>query len=256
MMRQHFGQRAYTQLALVGTTCLLAVFFAANATASIQTGDIVGLDNAPGSPGGIFYLDDESGNKVTDTFCVQLEEFVNFNSDYKVADAYATTTLGSGSRSLTSFAAWLYDRYLNGVEGSGPALSNFDFSNAYGQSDYSAASFQANELQLAIWEAMGYTPAEIGGVNGGWYDTYDGKVAGWETEFNNDVTNGVWSGTGDVYVLNLLSKDGNGEYSIDAQDQLIRHPSMQAVPEAGSVLVWLSVAGGCIALAFQTSRKS
>jgi hypothetical protein len=205
--------------------------------ASIQVGDIVRIGDGPGTPGGIFYVKDLANNKLADTFCVQLEEFVRFDTTYLVA-GISTSTVGAGAKPLTSFAAWLYDRYLNGVAGSGPALSNFDFANVYAQTSASAARMQANELQLAIWQAMGYTPAEIGGAsNGGWYDTYDGKLAGWEADFNSDVANNLWSGTGDIYVLNLLRKNGAGNYTINAQDQLIRIPS-DVIPEPVSLAVW------------------
>lgn len=228
-------------------SCVLIASACTNANASIQTGDLVSIGNGHGSPGGIFYLKDASGTKITDTFCVQLEEFINFNSQYTVVDAYATSTLGKGSKPLTSFAAWLYDRYLNGVEGSGPALPSFDFSNVYGQTSNSAANFQANELQLAIWVAMGYTPSEIGGEVGGWYDMYDEKVAGWEAAYLSDVANNQWSGTGDVYILNLKRSDNNK----DAQDQLIRHP---VVPEPASLLVWLAITGVCVGLVRRASK--
>jgi hypothetical protein len=220
------------------------ISLAPGAVASVQTGDIVRIGDGPGSPGGIFFLQDAAGNKLADTFCVQLDEYINFGKTYEVDDALATSTAGAGSRPLTSFAAWLFDRYLNGLAGSGPALSNFVFSNAYGQVDAAAARIQANELQLSIWEAMGYTPAEIGGIiPGGWYATYSGKIAGWNAEFQSD---GAWSGTGDVYVLNLMGKDSNGNYSVHAQDQLVRI-SDSVNPEPVSAVIWsilaITVAG-------------
>ena len=218
---------------------VLALFCCGGSTAvaSIQTGDIIRIGDAPGSPGGIFYLQDVGGNKIDDTFCVQLEEFIRFDRTYLVNNI-GTTTAGAGSRPLTSFAAWIFDRYLNGVAGSGPALSNFDFTNNYGQQNLAAARIQANELQLAIWEAMGYLPLEIGGAgNGGWYDTYDGKLAAWEGEFNSDLANNLWAGTGDIYVLNLLRQNGAGNYTIHVQDQLVRIPS-DVIPEPVSLMVW------------------
>jgi hypothetical protein len=229
---------------------VIAVSCASNAHASLQTGDIVRIGNGPGSPGGVFYLQDAGGNHITNTFCVQIEEFINFADTYQVADGMSLQTAGVGSRPLTSFAAWLFDRFLNGTEGMGPVLSNFDFSNTHGQVDYNAARFQANEVQLAIWRAMNYLPAEIGGVsNGGWYDTYDNKLAGWEAEWQSDVDGGLWTGTGDIYVVTLLAADSSGEYTIHAQDQLIRIPSDNVIPEPLSAVVWsalLALVGGAI----------
>lgn len=229
------------------------MFGAALAQASLQTGDNVSIANGPGSPGGIFFLLDADGNKVTDTFCVQLEEYIRFGRDYQVS-GISKATAGAGSRSLTrpgesaSFAAWLFDRYLNGISGVGPALRNFDFTDPYGSLDAVAAAVQANQLQLAIWSAMGYTAAEIGGAGSGWYDTYDDKLAGWRADFDADVADGLWTGTGDVYVVSLLGKNSAGEYSVHAQDQLIRIPS-DVVPEPMSLAVWsvLGLAGLCLA---------
>ena len=210
--------------------------------ASVQTGDIVRFGDGPGSPGGIFYLQDSAGNKLFDTFCVQIEEYIRFGKNFKVANSEGNASAGVGSRPLTSFAAWLYDRYLNGIEGSGTALSNFDFANAYGQVSMSSASIQANQLQLAIWVAMGYTSTDIGGVlPGGWYATYSGKVAGWNADWLADST---WSktGIGGIRVVNLLAKDTFENYTIGAQDQLQR-----IIPEPMSAVVWsvlaIAVAG-------------
>ena len=237
--------------AIVSLAVITLVVWPLSAEASLQTGDTVKIGNGPGSPGGIFYLNDAGDNKIIDTFCVQIEEHISFRRTYKVADAKALSTAGSGSRSLTSFAAWLFDRYLNGIEGVGPALSNFDFSNAYGQSNFNAARTQANNLQLAIWVAMGYTPSEIGGAgNGGWYDTYDDKLAGWQTDFQNDNS---WSGTGDIYIVQLLGKNSSGKYTVHAQDQLIRHPN-GVVPEPASAVVWSVL--GMVVLGALHLRKS
>lgn len=235
------------------TACLgmmIIVSVSSIASASVQTGDIVSMARGPGSPGGIFYMLDSDDNKVTDTFCVQIEEYIRFDHDYKVADV-SKVTLGNGSRELTDFAAWLFDRYQNGLSGVGPALANFDFSNVYGQLNMAAAKKQANELQLAIWSAMTYTDGEIGGVSGGWYDAYDGKLAGWEDDFEADVAANLWSGTGDVWVVNLVGKDGSGQYTVNAQDQLVRIPSSDPgsiVPEPVSLAVWsvVGIMGACL----------
>lgn len=235
------------------TACLGMIIIASIsnvASASVQTGDIITMVNGPGSPGGTFYMFDDDNNKVTDTFCVQIEEYIRFNQDYKVVGV-SKTTLGTGSRDLTSFAAWLFDRYQNGISGVGAALANFDFDNAYGQLNSAAASKQANELQLAIWSAMGYTPDQIGGVGSGWYSTYDDKLAGWKADFESDVANNLWTGTGDVWVVNLVGQNSSGQYKINAQDQLIRIPSTDPgtiVPEPMSLVVWsvVGIMGACL----------
>ena len=225
---------------------LATIGLATGAKASLQTGDILTIGNGPGTPGGIFYLQDTSSNKIADTFCVDLFEYIRFDRTYQVANAFATATV-AGNRPLTSFAAWLFDRYLNGVEGGGPVLPNFDFTNTYGQISAAAARIQANELQLAIWIAIGYTPAEIGGVGSGWYSAYDDKLAGWQAAFGSDLS---WSGTGNIYIANLLGRDSSGNYTVHAQDQLVRN----VIPEPLSALVWL-VLGITAAGAIQLHRN-
>src|SRR5690606_22241891 len=115
------------------------------------------------------------------------------------------------------------------------------------------ANVQANQLQLAIWRAMGYTAAEIGGVGGGWYDAYDDLLAGWELDYESDITNNLWSAdsTGDIWVVNLVGKDSQGQYTVNAQDQLIRIPGSDpgaVVPEPVSLAVWsvVGIMGACL----------
>jgi len=215
-----------------------AIVCAPHAKASLQTGDLVRFGNGPGSPGGIFYLKDTGGTKITDTFCVDLFEYIRFDKTYQVANAFGTATI-AGGLPLTSFTAWLFDQYLDGT------LSNFDFSNVYGQTDATAARIQANELQLAIWVGMGYSAAQIGGVGAGWYSTYDGQLAGWQADFLSD---GTWSGTGDVYIVNLLGQDSSGEYTVNVQDQLIRIPG-NVIPEPLSAVIWLFLGAGAFGVA-------
>src|SRR5688572_30400607 len=133
-MARHGFIRRYSVCMAVAALVLGATF---SVKASIQVGDIVRIGDGPGTPGGIFYIRDFASNKLADTFCVQLEEFIRFDTTYLVA-GITTSTVGTGSRPLSSFAAWLYDRYLNGVSGSGPTLANFDFTNTYGQTNLTA----------------------------------------------------------------------------------------------------------------------
>jgi hypothetical protein len=99
---------------------------------------------------------------------------------------------------------------------------------------------------------MGYTPGDIGGVNpGGWYDTYDGKLAGWEAEFQSDVANQLWSGTGNVFVANMMGQDSQGNYTVHSQDQLVR---ASHTPEPISAVVWSVLGIGAIGVT-QLRRK-
>lgn len=203
------------------------------ATAAIEVGDLIKFGNGPGSPGGIFFIDDlnEGTTHDFDTFCVQLEEFIAFGPTYKVANL-SQSTVGLGARPLTDFAAWLYNSYLD------ETLNNFNYAIKHvtsgASSTVTAAKNQANELQYAIWRAMGYSDSEIGS---GWSGSYDDNYSGWLADF----TASGWTGTGDIYVMNLLGIDSQGNYTKNVQDQLVRIPTpgtSEHVPEPLSVAIW------------------
>ena len=54
----------------------------------------------------------------------------------------------------------------------------------------------------------------------------------------------TWSGTGNIYIMNLRTFDSAGRYTGYAQDQLVRVPG--TVPEPMSLAVWsfLGAVGG------------
>jgi len=140
----------------------------------------------------------------------------------------------SGGRPLTSFAAWLYSSYLD------ETLLTFDFTIKHATSE--AAKTQANQLQTAIWRAMEYTRPQIGT---GYYDTYNVGYDTWKDLFDVDVAANNWVGTGDIYVMNVLGKDASGNYTVNAQDQLVRIPDV-VVPEPVSLVVWSGLALGIL----------
>jgi hypothetical protein len=228
---------------IIGALAALATVGSPAAQASIQAGNVIKFADGPGTPGGIFYVQNVTApsEPVFDTFCVQLEEKIAFGNTYKV-DAISHTSEVAGSRPLTSFAAWLYNSYLN------QTLASFDFSikDAASGANAAAALTQANELQTATWHALGYTRDQIGQ---GYYDTYNVNYGAWQNLFNADVAANNWSGTGDIYVLNLLGQDANGNYTVNAQDQLARISSV--VPEPWSLAVW----GGLVAGVLLAKRR-
>ena len=203
-------------------------FFAtsgASVQASIQVGDKIKLGDGPGSPGGIFRIDDlnDSPQWNFDSFCVELEEYVNFNTIYVVENIALKTN--QGNRTLQSFTAWLYNSYLD------QTLSGFNFASPTAQ--------DANTLQYAIWKSMGYSDAAIGAS---WSATYNPLLAG--KGWANAFAASTWSGTGNIYIMNLRTFDSAGRYTGYAQDQLVRVPG--SLPEPMSLAVWsfLGAVGG------------
>lgn len=193
--------------------------FSGTACASIEVGDHIKFTNGIGSPGGIFYV-----NNLTDpnesqlaTFCVEITEYLNFTDSYAVEDIGLVTK--NGGKTLSSYAAWLYNSFLNGT------LANF---NPLSVSD-------VNTLQLAIWKGVGYSKSDIDThIGSSWYDTYNPLLIAkpWQAAFGADSN---WVGTGLVKVINLRKLDSNGNYTSErAQDQIVRLNT----PEPLSLLVW------------------
>lgn len=202
----------------VGALMLVAV--SATSTqlrAGVQINDVIKLTKAPvGHPGGIFIVDDLSQPSLPDfpTFCAELEEGVNFTNSYKVFNIGTVSV--AGGKSLTPFAAWLYDRFL----GHGGGLPSFN----------PTSELDVNTVQFGIWKALGYTQANMEAeVGPGFYGLYNFwlNFKGWQNTFNTQVANSQWSGIGAVRIMNLRTLDGR-----NAQDQLLE------VPEPLGVVIW------------------
>jgi hypothetical protein len=198
----------------------MAVLFVVAAAASSQSragimiGDQIKLSDGVGFPAGIFEIDilNRPVEPNFKTFCVELTETIDFTHTF-IVNNISTTTVADG-KSLTSYAAWLYDRFRRGTLASFNPLSDTD----------------VNTLQLAIWKAIGYVQADVAlHIGPGWYNTYN-TVLGtkpWAANFNTDVVNNAWSGIGSVRVVNLKTT-----LNTNAQDQLA------IIPEPYSALVW------------------
>lgn len=218
-------------------------FFAAGGAsvqASIQVGDEIKLGNGPGSPGGIFYIDDLNDGPQWnfDSFCVELEEYVSFDTIYVVENIALKTN--RGNRTLQAFTAWLYNSYLD------QTLTGITYASPTAQ-EASPTAQEANTLQYAIWKSMGYSDAAIGLS---WSATYNPLLAakGWANAF----TASGWSGTGNIRIMNLRTFDSAG-YTGYAQDQLVRVPG--SLPEPMSLVVW-SFLGAVGALVGYRSRRA
>ncbi len=189
-----------------------------------MVGDLVQFNNGIGSPGGIFHVDvlHDAAPWNFDSFCVELEEYINFSTTYVVESIGLTTD--RANRTLNSYTAWLYNSYLD------QTLNNFVAGDAA----------DANTLQFAIWKGMGYSETQIESAarNSSWYNKHDDRLnnKGWADDFANDSN---WSGTGDVFVMSLRTFDSSGRYTGYAQDQIVR---VQAhMPEPMSFAIWISL---------------
>jgi len=170
------------------------------------------------------------------SFCAEPLEEVNFTTTYLVQGI--TLMTDTSNVPLTSFAAWLYNSFLDDT------LTSFNAEDPY----------DVNTLQFAIWKALEYTKETITEAteNATWYTDYDARLIakGWEADYAADAN---WSGTGDVYVVNIRTIGPDGQPDGYAQDQLVRMPS--PVPEPMSLAIWSSfalVAG----LAVRAHRRS
>jgi hypothetical protein len=203
-----------------------AIAVPARASIVVAAGDDVKLYRGPGNSGGVFYVDVLGEGVSTspydfDTFCVQLSEFISLGGP--AYDVYSITkSTIAGNVSLGSFAAWLYNEFLDG----GIAIAN---------------NQDANAVQVGIWRSMGY----LGGGDatspvGANYDAV--LLASLDTAYAADA---AWAAqavdingnkTGNISIMNLKTLSGD-----NAQDQLVRMPPPPGntpVPEPLSIAVW------------------
>jgi hypothetical protein len=196
-------------------TFVMALASASTVRAGVQINDIITLANSFGHPGGSFIATDVTNPTVLPfkTYCAELEEIIFFGTPYKVV-GIGTISI-TGGKSLTPFAAWLYDRSL-GHSGGLPNFNPID-------------NIDNNIVQFGIWKSLGYTPGQINSsappIN---YATYDAMLTakGWFALFNAQSAANQLAGAGNVRIMNLKFNTTN------AQDQFVE------VPEPFSAVIW------------------
>lgn len=175
---------------------------------AISVGDTITFQDGLGpSPGGSFQVD-SNGQYVYNSFCLENDGYISFNTPYKVINISDTANQGgsntNGGDPLDPRTAYLYYHYMVG-----------DLSTLASAFD-PTSSTRLGDLQKAIW----YLEGEYLGVN-----NYLVALA----------NNSGWTDIGLVRVLNIQTMTGG-----NAQDQLY----YAAVPEpATSLLLFCGLAG-------------
>ena len=179
----------------------------------VIAGDAVRFANGAGNTGGGEFEVTVNGAWSFITFCLQMTEYIDFSNTftvdsvnpYTLTDPAANGGDASGRDDITAQTAYLYTMFRAGT------LAGYNYVGAL-----HAAS--ANNLQRALWMFENELPMNL---------------ANPFVQLANDaVSGGVWSGIGNVRVMNL------SRHGVEAQDQLT------LVPEPASLVL---VAGGLAA---------
>lgn len=161
------------------------------------------------------------------TFCLETNEYIGYGSTYDVIVNTGAVKGGLGGQTSANFdpldsrTAYLFQKFTDGV------LSSYAYTGSAGSQNASA-----DALQNALW----YLENEIGSVSG--------QALTWVNEATNAVNNSLWSGIGNVRVLNLYAVGHAGDLNYVKQDQLVSFPT--PIPAPGAVvlgMVGLSVLG-------------
>jgi len=153
-----------------------------------------------------------------ESFCVELNEHIRFNSTFYVTFSDAAVNggvggqepPGSNSDPLDPMTAYLYSEFVT------ESLDNYDYSGGTGR----VAS--ADALQYAIW----YIEDEITDL-----------PAGLATTFYDDAVAAGWTDLGNVHVMNVFI---DPDYTLNRQDQLVMFPDSvpaATIPVPGAILL-------------------
>ena len=213
------------------------------AGSDLNVGDLIHFYDREGSTGGGEFGVAKLGSstELFRTFCVQVAEYMDFDSTggFKVAGISDHTVLGNVP--LAPETAFLYTMFRTGTLPGTRAGSGFY--------DYTPSSSNhindANDLQKAIW----YLQGQSGGANN-YYVAFakDATDADLTKSANNpfyDTNSWVGMGIGNVRIANLLWNHNSGNYHVgdNAQDQLVLVPTPDASLAGFGLLSGLACAG-------------
>lgn len=236
MRNKNIGTMLKTTLAiaaLVGTQW---------AAAEVVGGSIIKFTDGVGNGvGGAFngvVVSGASGawNNTFESFCLEYNENISFGTNLKVggvsnhtvnaAGAYGTYSGSEPGHTSTqdpisASTAWLFTQFYT------THLSNTALWGNVSQATKNTA------MQQAIWSLEGESFGSLSSLA----TTYKDMA-------NTAVSSGAWNGIGSVRVLNLYSKDGKGNYTVHAQDQLYMVSSVPEPETYAMMLAGLALVGG------------
>lgn len=168
---------------------------------NVKVGDTVWFQDSYGSTnGGEFIITNSTTGSSWTSFCLELDEYINFGPSYKVVDISSTVYEGGANTNagdpLDFKTAYLYTQFRAGT------LSGYDYGTG------PARISSANSLQNAIW----YIEQEI--TSG-----LDTQATAWV----NLAATANWQSLGNVRVVNIVDSTGK---ACQSQLALVPEPSI------------------------------
>lgn len=216
------------RIALVAASLMGAQF----ASAQVAAGSVIRLGDGIGSLAGVYNGSVISGPGAASgsfqTFCLEKFEYFGSNQNLYVKSVSTATQNATGGPSTAT-------KVSGGAAGSDSlsAQTAYLFTQFYSnQATYAGTLSLANSMQRAVW----FLEGELAGSDLTAYNA-DTKAKEWVSAANTAVSNGLWSGLGNVRVLNLYT---NASYTSHSQDQLYM---VTAVPEPQTYALMLAGLG-------------
>lgn len=212
------------------------------AAAEVVTGTVVKFaDGVGNNPGGAFVGSVVSGasgtwNNSFESFCLEYNENISFGTNYRVGGVSKHTVNAAGAYGTYSGSEPGHTSTKDPISASTAWLFTQFYTTHLSNSAVWGSGSQVNKntaLQQAIWSLEGES-----------FGSMSSLAINYKNKAIAAVSSSSWSGIGNVRVLNLYSKDNQGNYTRHAQDQLYM---VSAVPEPETyamMLAGLALVGG------------